>query len=302
MTTSLRIAFACAFFACLWNARPVLRAADDIQDVVRDLQSSERQVTKQAAEKLRQYAADGKVTEPVLAALLKHEDFDVRLDAAVVLIDVIAPTHEEALRELKSLLHNDRLRGRTSIRLGELGKRHPNIIDLVVSLALDPEQDLTSRLYAFSSLCYIGPPAAKTVPQLIPFLDDQEFNIRNAAAGALGEIGPDARQALPKLADKVRQGTFRLVPDLGVEGMASALVKIDPGNADAERYHLLLLQSWRYEWRIRGVSHLSGYQSLSDDVRAALEKAAASDSSSNVRQIAARTLEELPKKKEEKPK
>jgi HEAT repeat protein len=45
----------------------------------------------------------------------------------------------------------------------------------------------------------LGAPAADAVPPLTRLLDDREYEVRLAAADALGRIGPAAKPAVAKL-------------------------------------------------------------------------------------------------------
>jgi HEAT repeat protein len=54
----------------------------------------------------------------------------------------------------------------------------------------------------------MGPVAAPAVPALIKALGDREAGVRQAAARALGAVGPGARDALPALARILRRGSW----------------------------------------------------------------------------------------------
>src|SRR5215813_1203778 len=61
------------------------------------------------------------------------------------------------------------------------------------------DQDVTVRLAAARALGNIGPEAKEAVPDLIAALKDQDALVRGYAAGALGNIGPGAKEAVPDL-------------------------------------------------------------------------------------------------------
>jgi HEAT repeat protein len=57
-------------------------------------------------------------------------------------------------------------------------------------------QEADVRISAADALGQIGPEAKEAVPALIAALKDQEQNVRNFAANTLGQIGPEAMPAL----------------------------------------------------------------------------------------------------------
>jgi HEAT repeat protein len=68
-----------------------------------------------------------------------------------------------------------------------------------------PGDGFPERQQAFAALVKIGPPA---VPALAALLrESATWDVRWKAAEALGEIGPAARDAVPALADALRDGT-----------------------------------------------------------------------------------------------
>jgi HEAT repeat protein len=77
-----------------------------------------------------------------------------------------------------------------------------------------------ARVRAANALGNIGPEARKAIPDIIPLLDDREFLVRWAAAGALGQLGPPAKDALPTLKKLAAED-----PDPGVRDAADNAVK-----------------------------------------------------------------------------
>jgi len=55
------------------------------------------------------------------------------------------------------------------------------------------------RRAAATALAEMGPYARDAVPAFIEALEDERWDVRGAAATALAEIGPDARAAVPAL-------------------------------------------------------------------------------------------------------
>jgi len=59
--------------------------------------------------------------------------------------------------------------------------------------------EVSDRQYAIKSLGEIGPEAKAAVPNLSEALKDEGEDVRRAAAEALGKIGPEAKSAMPVL-------------------------------------------------------------------------------------------------------
>ena len=76
------------------------------------------------------------------------------------------------------------------------------------------------RQAAAVALGGIGPEAKTAVPALTDLLNDKERAVRHAAASALGNVGPEAKTAIPALTELLKeQGVIR-------ETAAEALTKI----------------------------------------------------------------------------
>lgn len=70
---------------------------------------------------------------------------------------------------------------------------------------------IEAKLRALAVLADVGPPARPATAALINFLDSPERSLRDAAARALGSIGPAAKEAIPTL---VRLAQMRTDPKL----------------------------------------------------------------------------------------
>jgi HEAT repeat protein len=109
--------------------------------------------------------------------------------------------------------------------LGDLGQ-HANTMALVLRAALHQiaarDSNAEVRQCAADALSQIGPQAKTPVPALIDALRDELAVVRQGAAHALGEMGPEAKSATGALIASLRD------PDLSVRlQAASALWKID---------------------------------------------------------------------------
>jgi HEAT repeat protein len=87
---------------------------------------------------------------------------------------------------------------------------------------LNPAMPLLHRQSA-AALGELGPEAKIAVPALIGALKNEDARVRQAAAEALGKIGPDAHKAVPSLHQALKD------TDSAVSAAAAAaLKKIDP--------------------------------------------------------------------------
>ena len=66
------------------------------------------------------------------------------------------------------------------------------------------DEDWCVRYFAAIALGDIGPEAKKAVPALIEALKDEDENVRGNAAIALGKIGPDAKDSVPALIEALK--------------------------------------------------------------------------------------------------
>jgi HEAT repeat protein len=104
--------------------------------------------------------------------------------------------------------------------------------------------DLSSKEYEAQRIAYVGLCKAKpkaAVPALIKLLGEKNGPVYYAA-GILGAIGPDAKEAVPALLALVpKDGTA----NYGIESIALALAKIDGAKLEATRAQLLGTQRCR---------------------------------------------------------
>jgi len=82
-------------------------------------------------------------------------------------------------------------------RQGSLGKEALHAAHNLGTLTRHPNNEI--RFYAVLALGYLGRSRTLAVPELISALDDDEWSVRAAAARVLGKLGPEAREARPRL-------------------------------------------------------------------------------------------------------
>jgi HEAT repeat protein len=175
-------------------------AAQDAEELIKQLKSPEAKARRLAAEKLGRQKVEAAI--PSLAPLLVDKDGDVRSAAADALV-----------------------------RIG------PKAIPVLAG-ALGSVEEPT-RLLAARSLAVFGAEAKPAVPALTAALKDKTVDVRIHAAYLLGLIGPDAKQALPALTEAAKDlGNMGAVLRKGVpsgvaDAAVSAALKIDPACAAA---------------------------------------------------------------------
>ena len=160
----------------------------------------------------------------IVEAMNTHPNGQVRAGAALVLIRLSAQK-DQALKALQRELEGrqDGV-GRALEALFELGEDGRDAESRVLSF-LDHD-DKHIRLEAVSTLGAVaGPPG---IAALIDAMNDKDVAIRTTAAGALGDLGPPAADAIPALVEALDH------PDLWLhENAAEALGKIGPAAAAA---------------------------------------------------------------------
>lgn len=110
------------------------------------------------------------------------------------------------------------------VSLGRLGSKAESTVPLIAA-KLDQNDGIDAR-WAAGCLYYIGSSAKCAVPALISALDgDRPADVRYLATKALGEIGPEAVEALPALERVARsehgfvsRGAERAVKRISVNG------------------------------------------------------------------------------------
>jgi HEAT repeat protein len=92
----------------------------------------------------------------------------------------------------------------------------PDIANLEKSLAAD---DASVRAHAVAGVGVLAKNLGKSVPDLLTALNDPKAEVREAAADALGNMGPLAKAAFPVLANAAKTETGKAVRDKCVDAM-----------------------------------------------------------------------------------
>jgi HEAT repeat protein len=143
---------------------------------------------------------------PALSEALKDEETDVRLAAVQALLAIEGPESKEAMVALKELLSH----GEASVRrdaasmLGGLGVPAKGTLSELAPLLKDADGGVRSAA-AWAVARIKGAEAAhESVEVMLPGLEDKEARIRQESARFLGQLGPDAKAAIPALTKALR--------------------------------------------------------------------------------------------------
>jgi HEAT repeat protein len=167
---------------------------------------------------------------PAIRAALKETavndvDESVRTQAAHALLQV-GPEPDSEVAGLIDALRNelDVLRFHAAIALGDLGREAQPAVPVLIHTALWDE-DPAVRVEAAVALWKIDRKGPLVIPALIKALADDNELICWIAADCLGQIGPEAQQAVPALQQALHR-PFKI--GLIRRGIALALERIDP--------------------------------------------------------------------------
>jgi HEAT repeat protein len=163
---------------------------------------------------------------------LEDDDAFIRTQAARALLQV-GPEPDSEVAGLSDSLRNELavLRFHAAVALGNLGRKARLAVPALIHTALWDE-DLAVRVEAAVSLWKIERSGPLAIPVLIEALEADNEMICWMAADALGQIGPEAREAVPALRQALHRD-FKV--SLIKKGVLLALERIDPQATAAER-------------------------------------------------------------------
>jgi len=226
----------------------VLKSPDTKLPAGRDpLWSLEKRASfhSQALRALEMLGTDAEPAIPLLAEWLQRDD-PLGLEAA----SVLASIGEAAVPALAQILGSGRPVARlAAVALGKIGPEAGAAVPALIRAARDPDfgkgrktwlhnapGSCDPRSHVVIALGKVGAQSDQVVPALIDALRSDQSCLREAAAGALGEIGPSARDAVPDLVALVEGSRADLNrhshPDARALA-AAALGRIAPGSAVA---------------------------------------------------------------------
>jgi len=176
--------------------------AGNIDELIGNLQSSDRQSRLLAVEELGRIRNDKAIDALLNFVVLKDEDWRIKIRAIGLLGEIADPMVSEVLVKI---FNDPSLNGEcpaikwnTAIALGKNFNKGSRAVDSLIG-ALN-HNNLLIREAAIQSLGIIGD--SRAVPFLIPALNDKSFAIKFSAIKALGNIGdPQAIPFLKRIAD-----------------------------------------------------------------------------------------------------
>jgi HEAT repeat protein len=180
--------------AVLGNLGPVAKPA--VASLLASTKDPDELVRRNA---LTSLASIGIPSAPVAAALiagLQAPSSLMRHTAAAqfAFMTPVPPAAEAPLRQLLT----DQDKAIAGLARSALDKPKPDDAAHLQSLSLMVEQ-ASARDYALHQLAQLGPAALRTIPAIIPLLQDDRPLVRYVTAEALGAMGPAANEALPSL-------------------------------------------------------------------------------------------------------
>lgn len=185
----------------------------DIDQLILDLAFENSQSRINLAKEIAEVGPAAKRAAPTLAAVLNDKDASVRAGVATALGAIGLVSLDSSLIPLRNLLadesHLVRVRAaRSHWQLDEpAAALIPTLTKVVIELAPNTKRDATIEFsvrdnpagIAIELLGEIGPEARPAVPTLLAAVDDPRLSIRFAAVDALGAIGPEANSAIKRL-------------------------------------------------------------------------------------------------------
>jgi hypothetical protein len=194
------------------------------------LKDPDRDVRIRVARALGNLGGQAHRVLPVIHAALKEaaladHDESVRTQATHALLQV-GPEPDSQVAGLIDALRNELevLRFHAAVALGNLGRAARPAVPALIHTSLWDE-DHAVRVEAAVALWKIDRKGPLVIPVLSKALTDDNELICWMAADALGQIGPEAREAVPEL-QRALQRDFRL--SLIKTGVKLALERIDP--------------------------------------------------------------------------
>ena len=208
------------------RAAPPLSAVSSILSLLKD---DDREVRLRAVAALGDLAAEVRRVLPALRAALEeaalHEEEGVRTEAVRALLRA-GPQPATEVGALTDTLHSalDVVRSHAATALGDCGRDgRPAVPDLIHASLWDEEAAV--RLGAAMALWKIGRKGPLVLTVLTEALGDANELVCWVAAECLGQMGPEAREAVPALRQALRRG-YRL--SIVKTGVRLALERIDP--------------------------------------------------------------------------
>ncbi len=191
--------------------------------LVKDTDSSVRTRATQTLGKLEKKLVNDSVVEACVAAL-RDDDHAVRI-AATETVKSLSISENVVLDALGSNLADDLTLLRLTLEtVSGFGDKAASMIPSVSQLASHEKAEV--RVAALGALAAIEKSPELLCGRLTEALDDKEWEVRRVAGAALGKLGPNAKNSVPKL--------FRMLSsDEDRDFASSALKEIDTAPVEA---------------------------------------------------------------------
>jgi HEAT repeat protein/S1-C subfamily serine protease len=198
----------------LGNLGPQARGV--VTDLLDQLKDSDAEARKAAVVAVGKVGVEGKESVPLLIGLLKDRNVETRR-AGAVLLAKLGPDGKEAAPALAAALKDPDREMRRAIleALGQFGPDAKAAVPGLREILQGKEKTLLQP--ALDVLTQIGPAAQDAIPELIQLLEDQ--SLRESVATALGKIGkpavPPLREALKDNNARIRTGACMALGEIG---------------------------------------------------------------------------------------
>ncbi|QDU60917.1 HEAT repeat protein [Planctomycetes bacterium Pan216] len=198
---------------------------DPVEGLMRDLQSKQVDLRQYGARRLGEMGPKAKRAIPLLAESLGDANQEVRRLSA----QALASMGEEGMKPLITSLEKGYPETRVAacLGLGEMGDSATDAIPALVKALESNHREV--RVAASQAIANIGTgPRDILVPALTKALSADNPVIRSNSALALGELGPEAEEAIPRLTSLM---AGELPPPkslgLGVQGLVKSVLERD---------------------------------------------------------------------------
>jgi len=184
---------------------------------------------------LREFCVRGAKAASALPALidgLRRAPGRLRADFALAVGMVGGERAAVALPDIRRLLHdeNPAVRGSAAGGLGAIGPPARQCLPELIRMARE-DSDRSARFLARKALGQIARGTEEVVPTLIRMLSETETKDRGGIIRTLGDIGADAREAIPVLETIAQDGKWDFLSRCAGEALRKIRAKPTGGNA-----------------------------------------------------------------------
>jgi HEAT repeat protein len=201
-----------------------------VGSIISLLNDSDRNIRHRAVAALGELGAQAHRALPLVRAALKEialrDEADAVRTRAVQALLQAGPQPDSEVAALCDALRDelDEVRFHAAVALGDLGRAARPAVAVLTHAHLW-DRDAAVRVAAAVALWKIDRQGPVVIPALVKALADDNELLCWVAADCLGQIGPEAREAVPALRQALRR-PFKMA--LIRKGVALALRRIDP--------------------------------------------------------------------------